>query len=228
MYICFFIIFFPGIFFIYNNFLYSSLVNTTFTNITSDDRCGGAIHINTPNYSSFTISHCVFALCKARSGGGVCLFSTPYIYITHTRFENNSADYSGDDIFTDNSDCFNSVESNALGSSVCSTTPLGNRVYCNGNENQLQNSCLDEIVRVIFFFFFSFYYIKPSFYFILLLLLSKRGKERRKNRKKRGKNQVKEKKEKEEEGRKRKGEERKKKFSFFFFVLFYLRNIFFL
>jgi hypothetical protein len=62
----------------------SSLTNSTFTNITSslyvNTRDGGAVYIQTPNnYSSFTISHCIFIKCRADLGGALYRYSTIYI-----------------------------------------------------------------------------------------------------------------------------------------------------
>jgi hypothetical protein len=135
---------------IYSSELFSSsLTNSTFTNITSlyNNTYGGVIFINVfKNYFSFTIDRCIFAQCKANEGGALCLEIIPYIYINHTRFENNKANLSGDDIYVTTSRCFNLAESGSLDSSVCSTTRLGNRVNCLGDTSQLQNNCSKEAV----------------------------------------------------------------------------------
>jgi hypothetical protein len=135
-------------FMIYGNLSSSSFTNSTFTNITSlySDTWGGAVLFYTNSYSSFTIDWCIFTQCKANYGGALCLESIPYIYISHTRFENNDADSYGDDIYVLTSPCFNLAKSGSLDSSVCSTTPLGNRVNCSGDTSQLQNNCSEEAV----------------------------------------------------------------------------------
>jgi hypothetical protein len=140
----------PGIFYIYGNLSSSSLTNSTFTNITPllSNTWGGAIYIDIINgYSSFTIDRCIFTQCKAHRGGAFYLYeNTPYISISRTRFENNDADVYGDDIFVNTSPCFNLAKSGSL-DSVCSTTPLGNRVNCSGDvTSQLQNNCSEEAV----------------------------------------------------------------------------------
>jgi hypothetical protein len=140
----------PGIFFICYNFSSSSLINTTFTDITylysTSSYGGSAVYINTPNYYSlFTIDCCIFTKCKAPNGGALYL-ENPYVYIIRTRFENNEADIYGNDIYVGSSPCFNKKLNKTLSSSVCSTTPLGNRVNCSGDVSQLQNTCSEEIV----------------------------------------------------------------------------------
>jgi hypothetical protein len=47
---------------IYGNLSSFSLINSTFTNITAIHTIGGggAVHIDTPNGSSITISYCIF------------------------------------------------------------------------------------------------------------------------------------------------------------------------
>jgi hypothetical protein len=121
---------------IYVNFSSSSLINTTFTNITS---LYGSVYINNHYYSPFTISFCIFTQCIAFYGGALYLSSsTPYIYISHTRFENNSVDDYGYYIYV-GSYCFNRLDS-----SVCSTTPLGRRVNC--STSQLLNNCSEKVV----------------------------------------------------------------------------------
>jgi hypothetical protein len=142
----------PGIFYISGNLSSSSLTNSTFTNITSlyivSYTYGGAISIDIINgYSSFTIDRCIFTQCKADHGGALFLNPhTPYIYISRTRFENNDADGDGDDIRVPTSPCFNLAKSGSLDSSVCSTTPLGDRVNCSGDTSQLQNNRSKEAV----------------------------------------------------------------------------------
>jgi hypothetical protein len=148
-----FIYFFLGVFRIVTDFFSCSFTNTTFNNITSlySDTYGGAIYASTPNYSSFTIDRSVFLQCSATSGGALNLnSSSPYILITRTRFGGNSALEYGDDIYVDVYPCFNDVFDGSLASSVCSSTQLGNRVYCKdaGVVNQLQNSCPEEAVWV--------------------------------------------------------------------------------
>jgi hypothetical protein len=167
-YIFFFISFSLGIFRIYGNLSFSSVTNSTFTNITSlygytySGTDGGAIYISTPDYSFFTINGCIFTQCKAYYVGALFLFSIPYIYISHTRFENNDAYANGDDIFVIASPCFNKAMNDTLDSSVCSTTPLGDRVYCRGggysctfgippvcsddDSSHPQNNCSNEVV----------------------------------------------------------------------------------
>jgi hypothetical protein len=142
----------PGIFYISGNLSSSSFTNSTFTNITflpSQNSWGSAMYIETSNYSSFTIDRCIFATCKANYGGALYLYqNTPYIYLSRTRFENNDADF-GDDILVNTFPCFNLAKSGSLDSSVCSTTPLGNRVYCGGDIidlSHLQNNCSEEAV----------------------------------------------------------------------------------
>jgi hypothetical protein len=146
-----------GIFKIHNLLFSSSLTNTTFTNIThlyNGVTLGGAVGIYTPNVSSFAIDCCIFTCCKAREGGALFLSNTSCIIITRTRFENNSADLYGDDIGGNILPCFNKVLNGILSSSVCSTTPLGDRLNCYnyGNEggshdvSQLQNTCSKEVV----------------------------------------------------------------------------------
>jgi hypothetical protein len=145
----YFISFSPGIFYIDGNLSSSSLTNSTFTNITCsyNGTYGGAISIGIINgYSSFTIDGCIFAQCKANVGGALYLNNdTPYIYISHTRFENNDGNI-GDDIVVEGSICFNHAKSGSLDSSVCSTTPLGDRVHCYSDTSQLQNNCSKEAV----------------------------------------------------------------------------------
>jgi hypothetical protein len=147
----FLISFSQGIFMIYGNLSSSSLTNSTFTKITAIHTisAGGALIIYTPNTSSITISHCIFTQCKAEKGGALYLkLNTPYIYINHTRFENNSADY-GDDICVENIPCLNLAKSDSLDSSVCSITPLNNRVYCYSNglfEKSQLKTCSKEVV----------------------------------------------------------------------------------
>jgi hypothetical protein len=80
------------------------------------------MYIYTPNhYSSFTINRCIFTNCKASLGGVLFLEENiPYIFLTHTRFENNDAN-DGDDICAYTLPCFNDVKSGSFDSSVCST-----------------------------------------------------------------------------------------------------------
>jgi hypothetical protein len=140
-------------FHIYNDLSSSSSVtNSTFTNITPlyGSTVDGVIYIQSPNgYRSCTIDYCVFSQCEASRGGALYLESnTPFIYISRTRFENNSAFY-GDDIYVSNSFCFNNAEggSGSLDSSVCSITPLDDRLNCGGADTgQLQNTCSKEVV----------------------------------------------------------------------------------
>jgi hypothetical protein len=140
----------PGIFDIEGYLSSSSLTNSTFTNITSLYRStnGGAIRIYIINgYSSFIINRCIFTKCEAPFGGALYLY-TPYIYISRTRFENNSADFYGDDICVGISPCFNLAESGSLDSSVCSTTSLDDRVNCykRSDASHLQNNCSNKVV----------------------------------------------------------------------------------
>jgi predicted outer membrane repeat protein len=148
----FFISFSPGIFYIYGNLSSSSpssLTDSTFANISFASNFagtnGGAVCIDVSDgYSSFTIDCCVFTECKGRYGGALYLGpDTPYIYISRTRFENNDASTYGDDIYVFVSLCFNLSESGSLASSVCSTTPSGDRLNC-GNTSQLLSNCLEK------------------------------------------------------------------------------------
>jgi hypothetical protein len=140
--------FFPGIFDILGYISSSSLTNSTFTNLTGSIRGGGAMFINNPNI--VLIDCCVFTQCKAVYGGALYLDPIPYINITHTRFENNSASLSGSDIHVVTYPCFNDVLSGSLASSVCSTTPLGNRLTGWTSYAvvlyQLLNTCAKEVV----------------------------------------------------------------------------------
>jgi hypothetical protein len=141
----------PGIFYISGNLSSSSLTNSTFANITCSYNIGdgGAMSMSIDiinGYSSFTIDRCIFTQCKADYGGALYLqLNTPYIYISRTRFENNDADL-GDDIYVHTLPCFNLAMSGSLDSSVCSTTPLGDRVSCGSDKSQLQNNCSKEAV----------------------------------------------------------------------------------
>jgi hypothetical protein len=104
---------------------------------------GGAIY--TSNKKS-TIDCCIFTQCKATYGGALYLYGIPYIYITHTRFENNSAT-NGKDIYVYGSgSCFNKNLAGTLAFSVCSTTPTYDRVNCDKDISQLQNTCPEEVV----------------------------------------------------------------------------------
>jgi hypothetical protein len=118
---------------------------------------GGVLYLSTPNYSTFTIHRCVFTQCNALYGGALYLSSsTPFITITQTRFQSNSATSNGEDIYVGTSPCFNSHSSGSgsLASSTCSTTTAygdSRRVYCNGSgiggqTTQLQNNCAEDIV----------------------------------------------------------------------------------
>jgi hypothetical protein len=98
------------------------------------------------------IDRCIFTQCKAGSGGALELYGIPYIYITHTRFENNSATV-GKDIYVYTSDsCFNKNLAGTLAFSVCSTTPASDRVFCTfvkgiiSDITQLRNTCPEEVV----------------------------------------------------------------------------------
>jgi hypothetical protein len=59
---------------------------------------------------------------------------------------------------------------------VCSTTPLGNRVNCNGDVSQLQNNCSEKIVLDLLFFFFllikffSSLKMKPDLHFLYIYI----------------------------------------------------------
>jgi hypothetical protein len=138
----------------------SSLTNSTFTNITPlyNLAYGGAIFISIRDYPFFAIDRCVFTQCKASDGGALYL-DIPYIYITHTRFENNSGSVDGSDIFVWVTSCFNLAKNDSLDSSVCSITPLGDRLNCGGisDTSQLLNTCSKEVVLECFFFFLFFY-----------------------------------------------------------------------
>jgi hypothetical protein len=69
-----------------------------------------------------------------------------------------------------NSRCFNLAMSGSLDSSVCSTTPLGDRVYCYyGGRSQLQNNCSEEAVWQSFFFLFFAFILLFVFFFLLNL-----------------------------------------------------------
>jgi hypothetical protein len=131
---------------VYGNLFSSSFINSTFTNVTCINY-GGAIYIGVYNYSSFTINRCIFTVCEAEYGGAILLEFISYIHITNTRFENNKATY-GDDIYVwEFSPCFNKILSGTLASSVCSTTPLGDRVSCNkSDKSQLLNTCPEDVV----------------------------------------------------------------------------------
>jgi hypothetical protein len=151
VFINFFIFFLSlGIFYIYGNLSSSSLTNSTFTSITHVyNGNGGAIYIQTPNYSSITINRCVFTQCKVGYGGALCLgFDTLYINIRYTRFENNSAKYGNDIYVNTSSSCFNLATkgSGSLDSSVCSTTPHADRLNCGGDTSQSLSDCLKDVV----------------------------------------------------------------------------------
>jgi hypothetical protein len=137
----------------------SSVTNTTFTNIASlhGDNYGGAMYISTPNYIYFNIIRCVFTHCQAFQGGALFFdWRSPYVYISYTRFENNKANY-GDDIYVLTSSCFNKNVDGSIASSVCSTTPLGDRVNCSGDLSQLQNTCSEDVIVCDVFLFFFFF-----------------------------------------------------------------------
>jgi hypothetical protein len=107
------------------------------------------MYINTPNFSSFPISGCVFTKCKASYGGALCLGQdNSYIHIDNTRFDENKAQHEGDDIDVFYHICFDNITDGSFASSVCSTSsPSNNRVYCTENgENQLQNNCSEQVV----------------------------------------------------------------------------------
>jgi hypothetical protein len=122
------------------------------------------MYISTPNYSFIIINCCIFTQCKAWYGGALYLESnTPHIYSTRTRFENNSATFDGDDIYVSTSTCFNLAQSGSLDSSVCSTTSLGNRVYCSGDVSQLQNNCSEIVWKYFFLLFLDFIFLFAIF-----------------------------------------------------------------
>jgi hypothetical protein len=139
-----------GIFFVYGNLSPSTITNSTFTRITPlySETYSGVLYVDTPNYSTFTIYRCVFAQCNAYWGGALFLSSSsPYIPITSTRFEGNSAIGRGDDIYVNTSPCLLDA-SGGEGSldGTCSTTQGGDRVYCSGTTGYLSNECPTEIV----------------------------------------------------------------------------------
>jgi hypothetical protein len=145
-----------GIFYVDGDLSPSTITNSSFTRITplySGTR-GGVLWVSTPNYSTFTIYHCVFAQCNASVGGVLYLYSSsPYIPITSTRFEGNSATRYGDDIYVDTSPCVLGA-SGGEGSldGTCSTTQGGDRVNCYKSGTgyttmgYLLNDCATEIV----------------------------------------------------------------------------------
>lgn len=104
---------------------------------------GGAIAINTPNYSFFTINRCFFIECKSYAGGALCLY-IPYVYITRTRFENNTHTYSsyGHDIYSNSYPCFNN---NSISSSVCSTNSEYS-ILCSGYGRSIIKKCPEQVV----------------------------------------------------------------------------------
>jgi hypothetical protein len=153
----FFFIYSTGVFIIRGKTSLSSINNCSFKNLTPlyEDGRGSALYINITNYSSFVIDYCIFAQCGGYFGV-LNLFLNPYIIITHTRFENNSAFY-GSDIHVEISPCFNDAAKNSIASSVCSTSfPSNERLYCDNKhvDDQLQNSCSSEVVCCFLHCFF--------------------------------------------------------------------------
>jgi hypothetical protein len=145
----------------------SSIRNSIFKKIksTNNNAMGGVMSLYIPNsYSLFTIDKCIFSNCNASSGGAIRIasgtgtFSSAYIHITRTRFEDNSA-INGSDISAPLSYCFNKMRPGTLSSSTCSSsTPEDERLYCNDNfdNTQLQNNCSTDIVYIYLFIFFFF------------------------------------------------------------------------
>jgi hypothetical protein len=136
-----------GIFYVWGDLSPSTITNSTFTLITPlYTTYGGVLFVETPNYSTFTIYRCVFAQCNALYGGALLLYS-PYILITSTRFEGNSATNAGDDIRVDAYPCL--LGASGGGGSLdgtCSTTQGGDRVNCGTTMGYLLNDCATEIV----------------------------------------------------------------------------------
>jgi hypothetical protein len=138
-----------GIFYVNGGLSPSTITNSTFTEIAKlSNPNGSVVNIYVKNCLDFTINRCVFVKCASIKGGALYIESScPYILITNTRFEDNSAG-SGDDIYADSSACF-------LGTSggdhsldgTCSTTTGGDRVRCNNTaRGYLLNDCQKEIV----------------------------------------------------------------------------------
>jgi hypothetical protein len=101
---------------IYDNFSFSSITNSTFTNIISlhDSVIGGVMYIYARNdCSSFTINYCIFTQCNARGGALFLASDTPYIYIKLTHFKNKNTNYKNN-IFVAFSPCFNLAENGSL------------------------------------------------------------------------------------------------------------------
>jgi hypothetical protein len=140
-----------GIFYVEGNLSHSTITNSTFTRITAlyENTYGGVLLVSTPDYSTFTIHRCVFTQCSAYYGGALYFYSsTPYILITNTRFEDNSATLYGDDIYVNTSPCllgFSGGEGSLDG--TCSTTQGGDRVNCQYTTMEyLLNDCTTETV----------------------------------------------------------------------------------
>jgi hypothetical protein len=144
-----------GLFYVKNSFSPSTISNSTFKLIKGSTEYGGVLAIyGYTSYSNFSISRCIFTQCNATYGGALSLLDeTPYIFITQTRFENNTATY-GDDIdcwYT--TSCLNRNTAGVLAASVCSTsTPQSERVMCNttNDSTQLQNNCATIIVCIFY------------------------------------------------------------------------------
>jgi hypothetical protein len=138
-----------GIFYVEGGLSPSTITNSTFTRITSlRSTYGGVLCASTPNYSAFSINHCIFTQCNAGSGGAIYLSgSSPYILIINTRFEENSVLNFGDDIVVNIFPCILGA-SGGEGSldGTCSTTQGNDRVYCFGTTGYLLNDCPTEIV----------------------------------------------------------------------------------
>jgi hypothetical protein len=127
----------------------SHITNTTFRGIHPlyNNTHGGAFFVNTLFNNSILIERCIFTLCEAYRGGALYLISSsPYINITLSRFEKNSASDYGNDIYTSNSSCFSP---NTI-SNTCTTTP-SQSVYCySGYKSIIPISC--DMSKIVLFF----------------------------------------------------------------------------
>jgi hypothetical protein len=128
-------------------------MNSTFANISllpTENSRGGAMYVSIPsNYDVFSIDSCIFSKCSAAVGGVLYLMFTPFIYITKTRFEDNTATAGVDIYVMDYYECFYQP----IASSTCSTSEDKDmRVNCtiiSGNSfdpNELQNDCANDVV----------------------------------------------------------------------------------
>jgi hypothetical protein len=127
--------------------------NSTFKDIIALNKQsrGSVIDCNfANNLAVLTIDCCIFIRCV---GGSTVLVAgdSSYLYITRSRFENNSA-LNGNDIWIFNfKNCLNKGLADSLASSTCSTSsPKNKRIYCYDgfDTSQLQNDCSDDIVLI--------------------------------------------------------------------------------